>query len=253
MNDNLKEILSYGTDFNQTINEFNDLIRGINDTTNKINQSRVELINHIFKHSKRKILFEYNFQGKNDNNSHKYKIGINTGGLGILDNWSRNMRNIDDYYTKRRFLEMIENEDFKKLLTENVKEEYKPILPMLFGETENEIDEKIEIDNICIEICNSGLNFIYNDENGNREFRFRIIKSEIENFSEIKLNEFSELNYNYDYSEITKYAYLLQFKEKIINCLDKIKSKYEAKEKEINKLDKYINNYLNPFKALEKI
>jgi hypothetical protein len=253
INNAVEEILTYGKDLNKSINDFEQKISDINRILNNLNSNRIKLINHLFKHSKRKDLFKYDFKRTGDYCSRTYVIGSNAIGLGLCNNYEHQLRNLDGYYPKQTFFELVTQEDFKKLLIEHTKDEFKSIITGLFIQDEICLNQKVQTPNMNILIDESGLS-ISERKNDNS---IRIIGKPNNNNFEVDnyLKTFfkGDTIFHFDYDQIVKYAYVLQFKEEIIKALDTQTLKLDEIQAKLTVKDKEVQQHLNPFEALKNI
>jgi hypothetical protein len=247
INDNIKQIFAEGKFLNKCYTDFENKIKGITDKSNLINEKRVDLLNNIFKYPKKKILFNYTFEGSN------YKIGLNANGLGIAGKWDKNLKNILDYYPKKNFIEMINGQDFKNLLLSNTKKEYKEILPKLFEDENPKISKNLVLKKLTIQIGINHLQIVSNLEPN--AFRgIQLLDEQAEKVSTPDyLNDFTEVCFNFEQDKIVNYAYILQFKDEIITALNNEIGYYDEINTYLDTQITEIDKYLNPFEALKNL
>ena len=251
-----KEILEQGKDFVELTEKFNELLSRINYNYNNLKENKIELLNILLKYPKKKNLFEFNLE--KNGYKQKFIVGVNPNGLGLLGNYEHNLRNINDYWGRDNIKELFRNEEFKKLFLEKIGDKNKDIIEKLIVEYDkvwNKEIKLIDVGDIIITIQDNRIRFVNENTSDYRNKDLETIKDS--EFAKREpndyLNEITEIDIDFEFNKLVRFAYLLKYKDKIMEILNKEILEYEILDKEIaEKLD-YVNTELKPYKALENI
>ena len=218
------------------------------------------MLNILFKHSKKKILFKWDYEvenGYSKGEKREYTIGINTAGLGLSSHYEHSLRNITDYYAKDNFSKLFKNPEFVKKLLGCVKKDKAKIIPNLLTKDKNDFEKKIEVGKVLITIKNH-LNYNNKDYVGYRS-EIEIIDKKIQPFkikeddSDYYLSEISDLNLELSLKDLLEFSWLLNSKDKVIIKLQEELKNYHLIKKEIDKKTAVVDKELKPYEALEQI
>ena len=249
---NINEILEESKDFLEINTEFSALLKELKNNKTNLENSKKELLNFLLKHSKRKILFEFEYKNKGTstyyNRNRKYTIGLNKFGLGILSSdWEHNLRNINDYYSREKFENLCKVEEFVKEFlkhtNKHLKGEHKETIKKCMDVGDILENKTIEVGEIIIQIKtqSNDFNILYEIKGG-------------ENIYILEQDEDGNLtNYDFSFKNLNGFSKLCESKTQIIDIL-----KRELKEFKVicehtkTKLTE-IKEELSPYEALEEI
>lgn len=260
---NIEEVLNKSKDFSELHLKFKEEIKDINDNLNSLKDKSRKLLNILLKYPKKLILFK--FENEQDKLTYffikKYEIGINNTGLGITTNRENNLRNINDYYAKNMFMDLLKNpkfyEEFLSCLKKRFKKDKKDIkiiIKIIQGLNDNiKIKKEIEVEEIIIEIDNNVSYYKKSYERYDKYIEILRNNEDVYDTDNEYLKEAFDKSYNFDFKDLAKYCYLLKYKQGIIKVLKKELKNYQKINKKIkNKLNE-IEKELIPYEALEKI
>lgn len=249
--DNVKEILNESEDFLNLDKEFKEVLEEIKKNKTELENHKIELLNYLSKSPKRIILFEF-IQQKNPSSSYSrdvtFKVGLNKNGLGLFrDDWEKNMKNINDYYMKDNFKNLLENKDFVKLFLEEIskflKEEHKKIIKELIKFEDFKDKKVINIGKIKIEIDVVSYYSSLKYENEKKQ-SIEILE---------KQTPQEPLNFKFSFNTLSQFCELLEYKPQIIQRLKTELKDYQKLNEEIKIKLEEVDKHLLPYKALENI
>jgi len=229
--------------------------------TSDINDKKVKLFNYLLKHSKKKILFKMTIKTPDSYEKERdIEVGLNLNGLGLINKYERNLKNIDEYYVKEQFLKLLDNKEFCENLKENIPTKNKPKLPIIkkIMAIKNKVDDNNLIiinanGEIIIKInSNNDLSYCYKEDSYGKRLRILNIDFEKNDDDDYKklISNF-KLDVNID--DLKQFAYLVKYKDSIMPILQEQIKKIEATEQDIKNKLKVLDSELKPFEALESL
>lgn len=253
----IRNILEQGKDFIEIVETFDTVLDRISQNHSSLEEKKLELLNILLKYPKRKVLFEFDFKRTSYDNQH-IVVGVNENGLGLQINSQNNLRNLNDYWAKNKFEELIKDKDFRILFLKKVSKKINHKLLKVLLEKYEKYDDKVinlKKGEIGIEIINNSLTLKHYSESGYYTEVLKIIKNK--EFKKREPNDFlteiTETDLDFEFERLIKFAYLLKYQDEIKGILNKKIVFFEKLDKELQAKVDYIEGELKPYKALKNL
>jgi cytochrome oxidase Cu insertion factor (SCO1/SenC/PrrC family) len=241
---NILEIIKNSEELQEITKKFNVVLSELNKKDNEINHSRTELLNNLLRYPKKKILFIFNFKSNQRGKNLKYTIGLNESGLGIKNEYENNLRNIMDYWIHQLFIKMSQDENFRKLLFEHIKEEHKGIITKILDYKKIEIPSKEFTIKDKVRIClGNSVIFQINETTEKENASYFVSTYLVDKNSYVR----------YDFSDLKNMSILIEHKKEILEYLQTELKAYQKLRDDINENSKEIIDALKPYQALKQI
>jgi len=250
--DNIREILKESKDFLILDREFRDILAELKTNHTDLKNHKLELLNILLKHSKRKILFEFIL--KNDGSGYysdtKITIGLNGDGLGLVEgSYEHNLKNVIKYYTRETFKKLLSKEDFVKEFLKHIDKhlrgKHKKLIRKLISQEEDITDKEILVGKININFdLDKSYHRIIN-------YRFGVNGDYIDILETLQGKE--KLKFSFSFESLREFCKLLEYKPKILTTLKIQLKDYQKINKKIQTKLAEIDKHLSPYKALQQI
>lgn len=260
--DEINKSIKEGEDFLTLFNDTNKLYGEIRTDEQQIKYKSIKLMNILLKKSRREVWFSFRERGVENTYYQNYKIGVNSKGLGLMDNYRTTLESLEcNSYRIGNFITLCKDEDFVRqfllMVSEKYDEETLKIVCNCLKELNIFSDKNIEISkNLILGLRDKK---IYMGNSSDYSDEIKLINNEqFERGFELDDDNkrFREITKNYldvDLREVIEFFYLIKHKGEVIPILKKFNKDILKHKNKIKPQLDYVSELLKPYEALQEI